>query len=202
MIKCILFDIGGVIVDFYNEEDYYPYLVKVSGKPFARIRRMINDDIRIDIDKGTKTQRFFDSQVANQLGIRVEQVRWYDFYKRKSKLINGTIDVIKRLSGSYKLGYLSNTDRSRYTYTVEKILKPYLNLFDYRFASCDIRLRKPDAAVYKYALHAMSLRAGEVVFIDNQIENVAGANRVGMKAIWFRGSRNLEKRLKRMEMLS
>ncbi len=198
MIKFVLFDIGGVIVDFYNEDDYYPYISRISRVPEKKVARIINYDIRVDLDRGTTSQKEFERRMTRQFGIRKEQIRWYEFYKRKARLYRGTMEIIGRLHGRYVLGYLSNTDRSRYTYTVERLLKPYLKLFRYRFASCDIRLRKPGAEVYRHVLKRMHAKASETIFIDNQIENVAGANRVGIKAIWFTNSKNLEKRLRKM----
>ncbi len=198
MIKCIMFDIGGVIVDFYNDDDYYPYLARVSGKPVASVKRIIDYDVRIDLDKGRTTQRFFDRQAARQLGIEEQQIRYYEFYKKKAKLFKGTVEIIKKLRGKYTLAWLSNTDRSRYTWTVEKLLKPYLNLFSYRFASCDIKMRKPGKEIYKYALRHMKMENGEVIFIDNQIENVVASRKLGIRSIWFKSSKDLRKRLSRM----
>lgn len=198
MIKCIIFDIGGVIVDFYNEKDYYPYLSKISGISQKTIRKMVEYDIRVEIDKGTTTQEVFDRRVAKQLGIKEKDVLWYEMYKKKAKLYKGTLKIIKRLYGKYTLAYLSNTDRSRYTYTVEKLLKPFLHLFDYRIASCDIGMRKPGAEIYRYALRHMRIKSSQAVFIDNQIENVVAARKIGIKSIWFKNSRDLKKRLKRM----
>lgn len=200
MIKCIIFDIGGVIIDFYNEDDYYPYLSKISGISPKTIRRIIEYDIRVDLDKGTTTQKFFDREAARQLRIKEKDVLWYEFYKKKAKLYMGTINIIKKLHGKYMLAYLSNTDRSRYTHSVEKLLKPYLHLFDYRFASCDIKLRKPGAGIYRYALHHMKIKSSEAIFIDNQIENVVGARKVGIRSIWFKNSKDLEKTLKKMQI--
>jgi putative hydrolase of the HAD superfamily len=200
MIKCIIFDIGGVIVDFYNQEDYYPYLAKISGVPLKTVTRIIEYDIRVDLDKSTTTQQEFDREVAKQLGIKEKDIQWYEYYKKTAGMYKGTVSIIKRLHGKYVLAYLSNTDRSRYTYTVEKLLKPYLRLFKYRFASCDIRLRKPGRGIYRYALRHMRMKNSEVLFIDNQIENAVGARKVGIKSIWFKNSRDLEKRLKRMKI--
>jgi putative hydrolase of the HAD superfamily len=198
MIKYILFDLGGVVIDFYNEDDYYPYISRISGMREERVARIINYDIRVDLDRGTVPQKVFERKMMQQFGIKRKQIQWYEFYTKKATLYRGTLDIISRLHGKYKVGYLSNTDRSRYTYTVGKLLKPYLKLFDYRFASCDIHLRKPGKEIYRYALRRMHAKAGETVFIDNQIENVVGANKAGIKSILFTNAKDLEKRLRKM----
>lgn len=198
MIKCILFDIGGVIIDFYNNDDYYPYLSRISGVPLEKVTRIVDTNIRVGLDKGEMSQKDFDRKVAEQLGIKEKDVGWYPIYVRKARLDKGTIGIAKRLHKNYSLAYLSNTDRSRYLFTVKKLLKKYLYLFNFRFASCNIKLRKPEAGVYQHVLHRMNLKSSEVVFTDNQIENVVGARKAGIKAIWFKNSKDLERKLKKL----
>ena len=58
------------------------------------------------------------------------------------------------------------------------------------------RLVKPDAAIYRLALDRFGLRADEAVFIDDNADNVAGAEAVGMAAILFTGADDLARRLR------
>ena len=58
------------------------------------------------------------------------------------------------------------------------------------------RLVKPDAAIYRLALARFGLRADEAVFIDDNADNVAGAEAVGMAAILFTGADDLARRLR------
>ena len=51
MIKAIIFDIGGVIIDFSNDDDYYPYLSKVSGASIRRIKKLIEGRLWVQLDK-------------------------------------------------------------------------------------------------------------------------------------------------------
>ena len=44
---------------------------------------------------------------------------------------------------------------------------------------------KPDARAYEHALAAMRLRADEVLFVDDQFRNIAGAVKVGLKIQHF-----------------
>ena len=46
-------------------------------------------------------------------------------------------------------------------------------------------LVKPDAAIYRLALDRFGLRAEELVFIDDNAANVAGAAALGLHAILF-----------------
>lgn len=44
---------------------------------------------------------------------------------------------------------------------------------------------KPDPRGYGAAIEAMNVEASEIVFVDDQPANVAGARAAGMTAVWF-----------------
>ena len=57
--------------------------------------------------------------------------------------------------------------------------------------SGDEKLVKPDAAIYRLALDRFGLQAAQAVFVDDNAENVAGAEAVGMHALLFTGAGRL-----------
>lgn len=201
MIKCIIFDLGGVVIDFTNDEHYYPYLSKISGFSVRRVKRLIEGKMWAELDKDIITQKNFERTVAKKLKIKIKEVKWYELYEKEAKVDDRTIGIVKRLRKKYTIAYLSNVDRSRYTYTVEKLLKPYLKLFDHRFASCEIRLRKPTKAVYGYVLKRMRQKSSETIFTDNTIENVRGARKAGINSVLFKNPKDLEKKLRRLGIM-
>ncbi|HXW26436.1 MAG TPA: HAD-IA family hydrolase, partial [Xanthobacteraceae bacterium] len=56
------------------------------------------------------------------------------------------------------------------------------------FVSSTIGLRKPDAAAYDYAVEAIGVPAGRIVFFDDAVANVEGARTRGLKAVHVRSS--------------
>lgn len=78
-------------------------------------------------------------------------------------------------------GLLTNNARE-----FEEFWKPMVpldELFDDVVDSSEVGLRKPDARIYELALGRLGLAAAEAVFIDDAPGNVAGAERVGMRAV-------------------
>ena len=61
--------------------------------------------------------------------------------------------------------------------------------------SGDEKLVKPDAAIYRLALERFGLEPHEAVFIDDNRDNVAGAEAVGMAAIHFTDADALRREL-------
>lgn len=64
---------------------------------------------------------------------------------------------------------------------------PWMAGFAPRLFSCDLRLAKPDIAVFAGALAILDAAAADVVFIDDRDENVAAARAAGLDARLYRG---------------
>jgi putative hydrolase of the HAD superfamily len=65
------------------------------------------------------------------------------------------------------------------------------NLFTVALSSCYLGLRKPDPAIYQRALDILGRPSHRILFIDDRIENAAGALNAGMKAIQFQDADKL-----------
>lgn len=188
MIKAIIFDLGGVVIDFSNKL-YYERIAETSGKPAEEVKITIEKSALPLLEKGKITTRSFEKTVAKSLGIALKEVRWYGFYARAVRANSDILELLSVLHQDYRIAYLSNIDKARYSYTV-KILN--LNLFDYRFASCYIGARKPEPMVYTYALKKMGMGPSNALFIDNQMENVLGARKAGITSLQFKNRRTLD----------
>ncbi len=194
MIKAVIFDLGGVVVDFSNAE-YYAHLAEKSGLKVSRIRQAVEKRRIGLLEKDMMTIRTFERQLADEIGLREGEIGWYDFYKKHVRINIDVQEVVGMLHGDYITAFLSNIDKTRYFYT-RKIVD--LDLFDYRFASCYIGQRKPDPLIFRFALKKVGVRAQEAVFIDNMMENVRGAGRIGIEAVHFVGRRMLDRQLSKL----
>lgn len=168
-----------------------PYISYLSEK--SKLRKSVVSKLTqpyIDrLESGRISLKRYNSEVGKALGIRPDEVRWFEVFKRIFKVNEEMLDLAAILHNEYVTAYLSNVDRSRHSYTSKIIDK---GPFDYRFVSYAIGFRKPDPRIFKYALKRMKLRPEETVFIDNLYPNVLGARRVGMNGILFEGRRKLD----------
>ncbi len=55
--------------------------------------------------------------------------------------------------------------------------------FDWAFDSCELGVRKPEAAFFERALAGMEIAPGELVFLDDSPENIDAAALLGISAI-------------------
>jgi HAD superfamily hydrolase (TIGR01509 family) len=101
--------------------------------------------------------------------------------------------VLNSLHGKYKLGIISNFAIPECIYKLLKI-NGLNELFDLVIISGEVNKRKPSPDIFKSVLKMLNISAEQAVFVgDTADADVAGANAVGMKAIYLK--RRLEEGL-------
>lgn len=70
----------------------------------------------------------------------------------------------------------------------------WLDLFEVRAFSCRIGHAKPEAEAFEWCVDALG--GGEILFVDDRLENVRAAERVGMKGHHFTGITGLRAALR------
>lgn len=102
-------------------------------------------------------------------------------YERFMKVVPNARAVLTELRGrGLKIGVLSNTLPS-----IDRTLEEVgLNdLVDVAVATCLIGVHKPEAGAFHYAVEALGVQPGEVLFVDDRPENVAAAGALGLRAV-------------------
>jgi putative hydrolase of the HAD superfamily len=61
----------------------------------------------------------------------------------------------------------------------------WLHRFDVLVWSFQLRMSKPDPAIYRHILEELGTEPEEVLFLDDRLINVEAAQALGMKAIQF-----------------
>ncbi|MGB8259795.1 MAG: HAD family phosphatase [Terracidiphilus sp.] len=61
----------------------------------------------------------------------------------------------------------------------------WLSCFDVLVWSFQLRLAKPDPAIYQYTLEQLGVEAGETLFLDDRESNVEAAQALGIRALQF-----------------
>src|SRR4030065_1394038 len=103
--------------------------------------------------------------------------------------IEPTIRLIRGLSRSYRLGLLSNTNEWHFKHHIRAVdVFPLLHAVT---LSYQVKAMKPAEQIYRDSLRKIGLPPGECVFIDDREENVAGAQRLGIRAIHYTGHERL-----------
>ncbi|MCL5092850.1 MAG: HAD family phosphatase [Candidatus Marsarchaeota archaeon] len=197
MIKTIIFDLGGVVV-CYKESQYFSFLAKKTGLPATKIKDVFNPLIE-KMEEGSLSAKHMEKSVSQKLGIKPSVLEWTAAFERLAKPNKELIKMIRMLRKKYKVALLSNISKDRYISASKKFALK--DLFHKRFASCYMHVRKPDAKIYKRVVKSMGIKPEESIFIDNLVENVEGAKKIGIRGVHFTGNKKLNADLRRLGVL-
>jgi epoxide hydrolase-like predicted phosphatase len=184
-IKAVIWDLGGVLL---RTEDFSSRLALADriGKSRAEL-----EDLVFDGDSGDRAQLGEISADEHWENIRrmlgLDEAGISEFRRQfweGDQLDHALVDTIRSLRGRYKTGLLSNAFSDLRQWVSS--LPNFTDAFDEMIISAEMHLVKPDPRIYQAALQRLGAAANEAVFIDDLLENVAGARRQGLHGIHFR----------------
>lgn len=199
-IRAIVFDFGGVLVDwnpwylyrdyFQDESAMHAFLNEIEfadwnheqdrGRPFA-------EAVVIHSEKYP--------QHANL--IRVYDERWQDSIGGE---ISATVEILQALKRrGYPLYGLSNWSAEKFVLVRERF--PFFDLFDTIVLSGEVKLAKPDPRIFDLLLAQTHSRAEECLFIDDAEKNIKAAQALGWQTIHFVSPEQLAKELEQRGLL-
>lgn len=184
-IRSVVFDFGNVIC--------FPPAPEKLARAAAECGVSIDDFLRslwkdrLPYDAGETPQQYWrkvaasastefdDSLIARMVEHEIGFWNTFD-----SRVLEWILNL--RESG-YTIGILSNLP-----HPIAASLRGtpgFMEHFDHVTFSCDLRLIKPQAAIYLHSFRGLGVSPEETLFIDDKQENVDGARAVGMNAELF-----------------
>ncbi len=134
----------------------------------------------------------------NKWDIKVKELK--EIVRKNFREIEGTREIIEKLrKKGYKLGLLS-VHAWEWVAHCEKEFD-YHRLFHSVLYSFEIEVCKPEKRAYELMLEKIRSRADECLFIDDNPDNSAAAEKIGIKAMLFESAKQLEGELKKIKLL-
>lgn len=184
MLKNILFDFGGVICSF-NQDDI---LCRFCADPadHALLKPILFRDWTA-LDAGTAD---YDEYARESLSLVPEHLRglvqrFFDRWYLEMRPLPQTWALIAELKARGYRTYILSNSSTRFAESADCF--PIVRLMDGVVFSAPIRMAKPDAAIYRYTLDRFGLTAGESIFIDDNRVNAEAAERCGIHGYAFDG---------------
>ena len=203
-LKTIIFDCGRVITLDQNLA-LAARMAGLIGAPADHFVRVYAEE-REEYDRGTIGAADYWARVAARFGavvggadalaalVELDLRSWFTINPE-------SIAIVRRLrEKGYRLLILSNMNlegklrmlgHARYLNGED-----WIALFDEVIVSCDLKLLKPEPAIYAACLEKAAAYAGECLFIDDNPANVEAAQAFGMKALVFTGAAQLASALR------
>jgi putative hydrolase of the HAD superfamily len=88
-----------------------------------------------------------------------------------------------------RIAILSNMGEETLSYMRQEFA--WLGDFHHHTWSCELGIAKPDPAIYTYTCEKLGVTPTETLFLDDKMENVEAARRIGLNALQFRNIEQL-----------
>ncbi len=195
MPHAVVFDLGNVLIP-WDSRTLYRKLLPDEAAVDHFLSVVCPPDWNVSLDAG----RSWDEAVAERVAlfpqhtdlIRAYDLRWEEML---GPAIAGTVVILEELAAAGVPVY-ALTNWSAVKFTIARSRFPFLGRFRDIVVSGEVRLVKPDPAIYRLLLSRNRLEAGDCVFIDDVAANVAGAVAVGMRGIRFTSASTLRSELR------
>ena len=179
-----IFDVGNVLVD-YEPLVYLRGLFADESVVEKMYATVFKSPEWLQMDEGLLThdeavQRFIAREPDFESEIHLIMQRVNEMFIPKHETIE-LLPIIKGLGHS--IYYLSNIHMEIRDFLLENHL--YFGLFDGGVFSCNIKAIKPSPKMYRHLLNMYKLDPAETVFFDDLEENVAAAEKEGIKGVLF-----------------
>ena len=187
-IKNIIFDYGNVIFDLDFLKGQQAWTELGIADPGQFYGRKVQDPVFDDFERGDISAESFREHIREKIGnpgLTDEQID----HAWNSLLIGvpaGNHELLLELKPKYRTFLLSNINAIHYDY-IMKYLKDEFgfegngHLFEKTYYSHLAGKRKPNADIFEQVLSENNLDPAETLFIDDNAQNIAAAQKLGIQ---------------------
>jgi 2-haloacid dehalogenase len=195
MLDTVIFDLGGVLID-WNPEYVYREVIPDPEKRRFFFENVCTHDWNIEQDAGRTLEEGTNLLVAQwpewETEIRAFYGRWEDMLGGP---IQDTVELLRELHQNKKYRLLALTNWSHETFPVALARYDFLHWFEGIVVSGTEKTRKPYSRIYEIILDRYQVDPARAAFIDDSLLNVQGAEALGIKGIHFQGAQALRNAL-------
>ncbi len=181
----IIFDIGGVILDWHTCLSSVVNYLKIDSNIFTPVFQKYLPEM----EKGSIASIDGFKKILTELKITnvnpaiINQI-WIDNHH----LITPTKNLIKKLAKNYPLGICTN-NWLNYQDTIYKNF-PVFDNFQFMIQSSVEKITKPNSKIYKLVENKCHASGNQIFFIDDSLENINGAKQLNWQTFLFDSKTN------------
>ena len=194
MIKTLVFDLGGVLID-WNPRYLYRKLIDDENDIDSFLSEVCNAEWNVQQDAG----RALAAATAERIALFPQHRTLIEaFYDRWEEMLGGeidqTVEVLLELKNKGETLY-ALTNWSGETFPIAEARYDFLQWFDGTLVSGVEKLAKPDPAIFRLLLNRYELQAQDCLFIDDSKTNIEAAAGIGFETHHFRTAAGLRQEL-------
>ena len=196
-LQILLFDLGGVLVDFVGFEKLSRLLDESAGESAIREKWIESDAVR-RFEAGQISPAAFAQRFLTEWQLSVSPDEFLHLFSNWSRgLYPGADHLLQRLRKTHSLACLSNSNRVHGP-TQRRWLD---GLVDHFFFSYQMGIVKPDPAIFAQAIRRLAVAPMRIAYFDDTAVNVTAAKDAGMSAHLVRGISELSATLEQLGVL-
>lgn len=185
MIRNLLFDLGGVLADLDRER----CMAAFAQIGLPQLGRLVDpyypSAIFNDLERGIiGKQEILDYARTFSPQADLERIEWA-YFQLIGEIPAYKLDLLRDLRSRFKVYMLSNTNVMVYPSMLEKQFRSRgLTVdayFDKVYLSYEMKLLKPDPAIFEAVLDDAGIEARETLFIDDGTRNIETARAMGFR---------------------
>ena len=195
MYKNIIFDFGGVVVQFNPKDFLMDHFMNKRAEEIVYELTFGSQEWQ-DLDRGIITREEGNAAMLENAA-RVNRVfevqtvidEWPAILRTKESTVH-TMQKLK--AAGYRLYYLTNIPADIMD---ELRQREWFSLFDGGVASCDVHLCKPEPAIYTTLMQTCNLAYDESIFIDDNKVNAQAAYNLGITGLLYKNPKSFARAL-------
>ncbi len=183
-IAAVLWDLGGVILKTEDTSHREVWEKRFDLEPWGLEKLVFGNKVSRQASGGEASVDDIWEYVQDQLGLVDEDMAGFkkDFFAG-DEIDQDLMDFIRSIKKNMKSGMITNAWPGMRHY-IEEVWN-IADAFDVIVVSAEVNLVKPHPEIFNLALEQLELDPEETIFIDDFIENVQGAEAIGMTGIHF-----------------
>jgi putative hydrolase of the HAD superfamily len=195
-IDNIIFDLGNVIlnIDYQNTIDAFEKIGVPDASIFYSKSSQLNIFNQLETGHISKQNFILEIQKITPKASASQIINAWNAILQD--LPNERLEILKNIKDKFSIFLLSNTN----TIHIEKIIdklgekkyEEFYNLFDKVYYSHEVKLRKPNADIFKLVIKENCLSIKNTLFIDDSIQHIESAKKIGLKTYHLDGDETLE----------
>lgn len=185
-LHAVIFDYG-MVLTYPPDPDAHAALMRITGLSAATLDRLYWAD-RAAFDLGTLTGEDFWRRIASEAGLELNDSQIEELTIWDARMWMRVNPAMLAWQIALKQRGLLTAIVSNMGDTVHREMErelAWLPRFDVLVWSYQLRVAKPDPAIYWHVLGKLGTQPEETLFIDDRQENVDAAVALGMKGIVF-----------------
>jgi 2-haloacid dehalogenase len=199
----VIFDLGGVLIDWNPR---YLYRGLFAGDDLA-MERFLAEVCSPEWNHALDAGRPFAEAVAELSAAHPgHRERIEAYHRRWIEMVAGpiapTVAILEELAAAgVPLWALTNWSSETFALVRSDPAYGFLDRFRAIFVSGELRLVKPDPAIYRHVLASVGAAPHDCLFVDDAPRNVAAAEACGLHAHRFTDPASLRARLVGLDLL-